>query len=190
MKNLFFVPVLSAFFLLAMALSVDAGPFGIFGGRMSSGGCSSGSCGSGGSSAMMMQSSGGWGNAMPQQRILVPETGEVGSLQRTIDFYVNAERARAGLPPVIVDAKMNADLQAATNNSARANASLNDFKTAKVSYKANFARGFQTPSGVVQTWMKVPDLAANILSPDYRTCGYAQAVGPDGTKYWALAMGK
>jgi uncharacterized protein YkwD len=182
----FFRPFAFAFapFLLGAGLA-DAGPFGIFGGR-SSGGCSGGSCG-GGSSAMMMHASSGssWGMSAPTMRS-APESIEVGSVHRTLDFYVNAERQRAGLPPVSVDAKMNADLQAAIDADAAAAA----FKMTPVAYRANFARGGSTPATVVKAWMADPKLAATILAPEYRTCGYAQAVGSDGKKYWALAMGK
>jgi uncharacterized protein YkwD len=160
-----------------------AGPFGIFGGRMSGGGCANGSCGSSAMSSSWGSSSLSWGAAPTKHP--AAESIEVASV-RTLDFYVNAERARAGLPPVKVSLAMNAELQTALE--IKANAGV--FEHTALPYKENIARGGSGAAAVVKAWMADPKLAANILSPDYRTCGYARAIGSDGKTYWALAMGK
>ncbi len=180
----FSLSLLSLVLSLTFVVTVSAGPFGFLGGGRGNGGCSGGSCG--GSSALMQSSwgssSSSWGNGMPSKG--APESIEVGSVNRTLDFYVNAERARAGLAPVTVDPKMNADLQAAIAADAKASR----FKMTPVSYQANFARGGATPAAVVKAWMADSKLAANILAPEHRSCGYAVATGSDGKKYWALAI--
>ena len=188
--------VACAFFaLLLLVYTADAGPLGIFGGgRISSGGCSSGSGSCGGGSSSMMMSSGSswgssapaWGSSAPTMRA-VPETHEVGSL-RTLDFYVNVERARMGLAAVIVDPKMNAELQAATN----ANAKAATLVRASLPYAMNIDRGSSnsTAEGAVKAWMQDEASRNRILAADYKTCGYAKALGSDGKVYWALAMAK
>lgn len=161
--------------LLALCTTSQAGPFGFFG-RSAGGSCGAGGCGGGGSSSMMQS---GWGSApmMPTS----PAPVEVLS-NRTLDFYVNAERAHVGLPPVVVDDKISANLLAtlAANAGDNVRASLP---------AANLARN-GTAMEVVQSWMKNDQARTRLLSPDYKTCGYAKAVGSDGKTYWALAMGK
>ena len=175
---------IALFAVCALALcsfSVDAGPRM---GRAGAGGCGAGGCG-GGSSSMMggMMSSGSWGSAMPAH--VAPAAIEVVS-NRSLDFFVNAERARAGLPPVTVSATMNAQLQAALTEKAGAGV----LEKTDLPYKQNLARGSTSAREIVQAWMNKPELAANILAADYRTCGFASVKGADGKTYWALAMGK
>jgi|HubBroStandDraft_2_1064218.scaffolds.fasta_scaffold00771_9 hypothetical protein len=176
-------------FLSAMVVSIalvsisDAGPFGIFGGGKMSGGCGAGGCGGGGGMSAMSSGS-SWGSSAPMMHS-APKSIEVGAA-RPLDFFVNIERARAGLAPVSVTNDLNVEAAKQAQNSAA------DGKLGRSGAWQNVARASSdvTPAELVKAWMGDPVSRDRILSADYKTCGFASARGVDGKTYWTLTMGK
>lgn len=102
--------------------------------------------------------------------------------ERSLAFYVNAERQRQGLPPVKVTSALTtkAERIASEQGSASSLSAID---------KGCVARNNADPSAIVKGWMKTPALAERILASEYRECGFAQVTGSDGKSYWALVMG-
>jgi hypothetical protein len=183
--KLFSMAIGSCLVLLVLAMAVDAGPMGILGGRkMSSGGCSSGSCG-GGSSSMGMSVGSAWGSAAPAMQ---HSSGvqSIASNARTLDFFVNAERARVGLPPVTVIDSMSDELFQPLNDLAVTGGPA---KQLKVQYPHVVAKG-GTMLEAFQAWMGNEEMRSKILSSSYTSCAFRSVRGTDGTVYRVLAMGK
>ena len=105
---------------------------------------------------------------------------------------MNAERARAGLAPLILSAKISAVAQAfACENAARGSIThtgtdgsnlterLRRGGVAASMVSENTAALYGTPAGAVAAWMASPPHRANILRPNARAVGVGQA---DGTR--------
>lgn len=104
---------------------------------------------------------------------------------------VNAERARAGLPALRVDACLTAKAAepwarhlADTQSMTHQNLSAVLATCPGGSVGENVAVGQPTASAVVQAWMNSSGHRANILNPSYTRIGVADVVGADGRHYW------
>ena len=108
---------------------------------------------------------------------------------------VNAERAKQGLPALIVSTTVQqaaqtraGELKSSFSHTRPSGASCFTALTeAGVSYTRageNIAYGQSTPEAVVQSWMSSSDHRANILSSSFTTIGIGYTV-VNGTAYWA-----
>ena len=118
-----------------------------------------------------------------------------GSFASQVVALVNAERAKEGLSPLTIDARVQQAAQVRAQESAqsfshtRPNGS--SFSTALteagVSYRGageNIAYGQSTPQAVVTAWMNSSGHRANIMSKNFTTLGVGYSV-VGGTPYWA-----
>ena len=118
-----------------------------------------------------------------------------GSFASQVVALVNAERAKEGLSPLTIDARVQQAAQVRAQESAqsfshtRPNGS--SFSTALteagVSYRGageNIAYGQSTPQAVVTAWMNSSGHRANIMSKNFTTIGVGYSV-VGGTPYWA-----
>jgi uncharacterized protein YkwD len=91
----------------------------------------------------------------------------------------NAQRAKYGLPPLVVDQSLEKTARThtiwMTNNRALQHSTDN--------IGENIAMGQQTTSEAVTDWMNSPGHRANILNTSYKRTGVAAYRTPDGTIY-------
>lgn len=116
--------------------------------------------------------------------------------QRVLDLS-NAERARAGVPPLRLNAQLMAAAQTHTNLMVQRNQlshqlpgepSLGD-RVSQTGYRwsgvaENIAQGQQTPEAVLQSWMNSTGHRNNLLNPNYRDLGVGFA-----NNYWTQVFG-
>jgi uncharacterized protein YkwD len=122
---------------------------------------------------------------------------DVRDLQASLDL-INAERAAAGLRPVVGNAKVSAAAQAHSNDQAAMNTMSHTgsdganagtrLERQAFSWNAwgeNVAAGFTSAPSVMQAWMNSPGHRATILG-NYQYMGIAVAPASNGTLYWTL----
>ena len=121
--------------------------------------------------------------------------GDVEAYRAEVVRLTNAERAKAGLPPLV----RNPMLDQAAQDYAKAMA-LNDFYShqdprtgtssadrveeagyAWMQVAENIAAGQKTPEQVVEAWMNSPKHRANILNPDLKEIGVGYYYDPSDT---------
>lgn len=101
---------------------------------------------------------------------------------------VNAERARAGLPALTIDAKAQLAAQLRADELQRSfshtrpdgTSGFTALDAVSASYRAageNIGMGHRTPQQVVAAWMDSPTHRANILSSKYTAIGVGYAAG-------------
>ena len=151
--------------------------------------CSNGSCSAGraGSARMMsmptmMQAGGGWGQA-PAQVERVPT---IAFEMQSLDTFVNLERARRGLQPVVVTKEPS---DAAWTAISPAALSGDDAKKLGINRPHAVAVGHKTPFAAFQAWMGNAEIASMITSDTYHTCGVSSVRGSDGNIHRVLIMG-
>lgn len=104
---------------------------------------------------------------------------------------VNTERTKAGLSPLIEDARLDTSAQAKCSNMLAENywshyspegVSPQDFITAQIPHwhfsGENISFGGETSQAVVTGWMGSPSHRDNILKPGYTLVGYAVCHAP------------
>ena len=114
--------------------------------------------------------------------------------QQVVDL-VNAERAKAGLAPLTIDANVEKAANVRANeiqtsfDHVRPNGS--SFSTAlkeqSVSFQGageNIAWGQKTPEEVMNAWMNSAGHRANILNKNYTHIGVGNVQNSSGTQYW------
>lgn len=122
---------------------------------------------------------------------------------RVLDL-TNAERQKAGLPPLALNSQLGNAAQnysqvlAATGCFEHTCGPVPDFadRDAQAGYTGwstigeNIAAGYPTPEAVVSGWMASPEHRANILSPNYTETGIGviSGTGTLGT-YWTQEFG-
>ncbi len=132
-----------------------------------------------------------------------PDAAALATFAERVIELTNQERARAGLPPLISDASLNA----AALGHSRDMADHNFFdhtgsdgssacgRMAAAGYSPiwtcgeNIAAGYTTPEQVVAAWMNSPGHRANILNPSYHHIGVGYVYDADDTygpyyHYW------
>lgn len=113
-----------------------------------------------------------------------------------ITELVNQERAKQGLSPVTLDARITKAAQVRANETitsfshTRPNGSSfsSVLKEAGISYRGcgeNIAWGQKSPEAVMEAWMNSDGHRANILNPNYKYIGVGYAQSQNGTKYWS-----
>ena len=101
-------------------------------------------------------------------------------VERDLADRTNAERARYGLPALVVDRRLM--------ESARAHCAwmTNNYilQHTRQPLAENIAMGQQTPEEAIRSWMSSPGHRANILNPRHRRLGVAAYRTPQGTIFW------
>jgi len=92
----------------------------------------------------------------------------------------NAERARHGLRPLVLDGTL---LKSARRHAAWMTRSQNMQHTSQP-VAENIAMGQGTSGEVVRDWMNSPGHRANILNPGYTKIGVAGYTATNGRVYW------
>lgn len=115
----------------------------------------------------------------------------------------NAERARAGLPPLALNNQLSQAAQAYSDVLASDGCFAHTCgpvpemtqRDAQAGYTGwtsvgeNIAAGYPSPEAVVSGWMASPGHRANILNPDYRELGVGLASGGKYGAYWTQEFG-
>jgi uncharacterized protein YkwD len=115
----------------------------------------------------------------------------------------NAERAKAGLPPLTVSTQLTQAAQQYSQVLATDSCFAHtcgpmpemvqrDTQAGYTGWTAvgeNIAAGYPTPEAVVAGWMASPGHRANILNPDYRELGVGLAGGGKYGAYWTQEFG-
>lgn len=125
------------------------------------------------------------------------------TVQRIVDL-TNAERARAGLAPLALDAELTRAAEIQSGNMARldvmshtlpgtAQPGLAD-RAAAVGYRyasmgENIAYNYGGADEVVAGWMGSPGHRANILNPNFTQIGVAVATNAAGQPYYTQVFG-
>lgn len=115
-------------------------------------------------------------------------------IRQVVDL-VNAERTKAGLTELKVDAKVQAAAQVRAveceQRFAHTRPNGSSFATAlteqKVSYRSageNIAWGQRSPQEVVTAWMNSEGHRANIMNAKFTTIGVGYYQNANGTNYW------
>ena len=121
---------------------------------------------------------------------------------RVLDL-TNAERSRAGVPPLTLSPQLNhvaqsySEVLAADGCFAHTCGPVPDMaqRDAQAGYDGwtaigeNIAAGYSSPEAVVAGWMASPGHRANILNPDYREIGIGLAAGGTYGAYWTQEFG-
>ncbi|MBE7003315.1 MAG: hypothetical protein E7425_03395 [Ruminococcaceae bacterium] len=118
----------------------------------------------------------------------------VSAYEQEVARLVNAERAKAGLAPLTLDAALcrtarmkSQDMHDSgyfDHNSPAYGTPFQLMKSQGITYRTageNIAMGYRTPEAVVNAWMNSPGHRANILNASYTTLGVGYVA--DGS-YW------
>ena len=108
---------------------------------------------------------------------------------------VNIERAKEGLSPLTVDARVQAAAMVRAKECERlfshtrpdGSSFATALKEQNVAYRSageNIAWGQQTPKEVVTAWMNSSGHRANIMNPNFTTIGVGYYENARGTDYW------
>ncbi len=101
-------------------------------------------------------------------------------VEKQIVEKTNAERARFGLPPLVIDRNL---IQSARTHAAW----MTNSRTLQHTYKPvaeNIAMGQRTTDEAMSSWMGSPGHRANILNGGHKRIGVAAYRTPEGTIYW------
>ena len=114
----------------------------------------------------------------------------------------NAERAKAGLPPLGLDATLTGAARAFAAELARRDVITHEGLDGsspwdriyaagypRVAVGENAAQGQDTPAFAVQCWMESSGHRANILGRQYARVGFGYAASAKGTPYWIADFG-
>lgn len=108
------------------------------------------------------------------------EEVELIAIERDLVDRTNAERARYGLPPLVVDQRLM--------ESARAHCAWMTqnytLQHTRAPVAENIAMGQQTSEQAMRSWMSSPGHRANILNPRHGRLGVAAYRAPQGTVFW------
>jgi uncharacterized protein YkwD len=129
------------------------------------------------------------------------------ALQRVVDL-TNQHRARAGLPALTVDARLNAAAQRMSKDMAAHDAivpgraphlgsdgtdpgqRITAAGYAWWAWAENIASGYPDATSVVAGWWNSPGHRANMLSGDVTQIGVAVAYSATGVAYWTQDYGR
>ena len=133
----------------------------------------------------------------PGQRINIPRTAEFRTFETEAVRLVNAERARAGLRPVVENWEVSRvariksqdfiDNNYFAHNSPTYGTPFQMLRSFGIPFSAaaeNIARGQRTPAAVMNSWMGSPGHRANILNPSFNQIGVGVAKDGRGNLFW------
>jgi uncharacterized protein YkwD len=101
-------------------------------------------------------------------------------VEENVVQQTNAERARHGLAPLVVDQRLVQSARAHTVWMTRARR----LQHTSLPVAENIAMGQQSPQEAMRSWMSSPGHRANILNRSYRRIGVSAYSAPDGTVFW------
>jgi uncharacterized protein YkwD len=104
---------------------------------------------------------------------------EILAVEQSIVDYTNAERARFGLPALVIDP----NLMASARRHGNWMASYRQMVHSNMGVAENIAMGQSSPQDVLRTWMNSSGHRANILG-GYRRIGVSAYRSPEGTIFW------
>ena len=102
------------------------------------------------------------------------------TIEQNIIDQTNAERAKHGLPALVMDSSLMRSARAHTTWMTRANT----LQHTSAPVAENIAMGQRTTREAIRSWMNSPGHRANILNRSYRRIGVAAYTAPNGTAYW------
>jgi uncharacterized protein YkwD len=130
-------------------------------------------------------------------------TAPAASTEQVVVSLTNQQRAGAGRAALTINANLTAAAQAHANDQASVDTmshtgtdgSNAGTRITRSGYPTrnwgeNVAAGYTNPDTLVAAWMASPTHRANIVSGDFTHIGIAVAYAPDGTAYWAMALGR
>jgi uncharacterized protein YkwD len=109
-----------------------------------------------------------------------PAAFKLHALEEKVVEQTNAQRARHGLPPLMVDQRL---VQSARAHTAWMTRSRRLRHTSRP-VAENIAMGQQSANEAVRSWMSSSGHRANILNRGYRRIGVSAYSTPDGTVFW------
>jgi uncharacterized protein YkwD len=109
-----------------------------------------------------------------------PAAFKLHAVEERVIEQTNAQRARHGLPPLIVDQRL---VQSARAHTAWMTRSRRLRHTSRP-VAENIAMGQQSAQEAVRSWMSSSGHRANILSRGHRRIGVSAYSTPDGTVFW------
>ena len=109
-----------------------------------------------------------------------PAAFKLHAVEERVVEQTNAQRARHGLPPLIVDQRL---VQSARAHTAWMTRSRRLRHTSRP-VAENIAMGQQSAQEAVRSWMSSSGHRANILSRGHRRIGVSAYSTPDGTVFW------
>jgi uncharacterized protein YkwD len=96
--------------------------------------------------------------------------------------YTNDQRARHGLPPLVVDAALHRSAQ----RHAAWMTNTQTLRHTSASVGENIAEGQSNSHEAVQDWMNSPGHRANMLNRGYTRIGAAAYTARNGRRFWCL----
>ena len=96
--------------------------------------------------------------------------------------FVNAERARHGLPPLKIDTA----LLVTTRRHAGWMATNRTMRHAAQVVGEIIAMGQPTSDAALRTWLNSPPHRGHVLSRSWTRCGVAGYMSPEGRLYWCM----
>jgi uncharacterized protein YkwD len=131
-----------------------------------------------------------------------PDNAVAAQTARVLEL-TNVERARAGLPPLVLSIQLSeaaqqySDVLATDACFAHTCGPVPEMvqRDAQAGYTGwtavgeNIAAGYPSPEAVVSGWMASPGHRANILNPDYRELGVGLSSGGKYGAYWTQEFG-
>lgn len=137
------------------------------------------------------------GNGGTEAPDATPDAGEgtQSSYAAEVVRLVNAERQKAGLPSLTVNAGAQSAAQTRAGELQRSfshtrpngGSAFTALTEAGVNYRTageNIAMGQKTPAEVVSSWMNSSGHRANILGSQFTSIGVGYVTGSNGTAYW------
>lgn len=131
-----------------------------------------------------------------------PDAMKLSADESAVIELVNAERKKAGLPPLKPNAKLMAAARDHAANMAKQEKLEHDLdgktpadrvKTAGYKFAAtgeNIGWNYPTPMTAVAGWMNSPPHKENILNAGYTEIGVAVKKSAKGEPYWVQVFGK
>nr|WP_315023284.1 CAP domain-containing protein [uncultured Aminipila sp.] len=121
----------------------------------------------------------------------------VGSYEQQVVNIVNQERAKEGLAPLTLNAKLSnvaetkaedmRDKNYFSHTSPTYGSPFDMMKQFGITYTAageNIAKGQKTPQDVMTAWMNSSGHRANIMNSNYQQIGVGYVTDSNGTTYW------
>lgn len=135
------------------------------------------------------------GNDSTEENIPGDNAEDEHAFIKQVVTLVNIERAKEGLSPLTVDARVQAAAMVRAKECERlfshtrpdGSSFATALKEQNVSYRSageNIAWGQQTPKEVVTAWMNSSGHRANIMNPNFTTIGAGYYENARGTDYW------
>ncbi len=109
-----------------------------------------------------------------------PPKFEILAIEQSIVDSTNAERARFGLPALIIDQ----NLMKTARQHGNWMASYRQLVHSNMGVAENIAMGQRSTQEVLRTWMNSSGHRANILNGGHRRIGVSAYQTPEGTIYW------